>query len=155
MLELGCLYGEKMNEIVCNSDAYGCIGHSSSKFIHISKPILTSLTSKSLIPKSSILKSTLPIHFAIKVDKHSLLSVETFLLNQENIVLVHKLEFGFDFLVQGLFSNINDAESFFMMLLENFKILEIKKYYIIKTSIKLTEKDVMENSTLKSVRGIA
>jgi hypothetical protein len=124
MVELDILYGDKMGEIVCNSDACD----------YINRTTLRSISRNS--PNISTLKSTIPIHFAIKVDRRSIPSIEIFLLNEKSIVSVHKLEFGFDFLVQGLFLNIHDAESFFMMLLENFNILDIKKYYVLKSSVR-------------------
>jgi hypothetical protein len=70
------------------------------------------------------------VHFAVKVSKKHLSSVEGFLSKQKNICSFHRIEFGFDFLCEGNFSNCAEAEKFFILLFSNFKICEFEKFYV-------------------------
>lgn len=76
-----------------------------------------------------IIPENIHVYFALKTKPVSKDKVEKFLSIQKNIVL-HKLEFGFDFLCEGIFTDCADAESFFMTLFSNFRILKFDKYYI-------------------------
>ncbi|MBD3354799.1 winged helix-turn-helix transcriptional regulator [Candidatus Woesearchaeota archaeon] len=68
----------------------------------------------------------------IKVDREDKESLKEFLLKNQSINSVYKINNGYDFMLEGIFKQIKDMEEFLDNLEERFKILDKKAYFIIE-----------------------
>ena len=116
---------------------------------------LTTMSRKTTIPVSTIFdrlkvceegliqKHTSLLNFAklgfdaranitLKVGKEKREELKQFLMKNENVNSVYKINNGFDFLVEGVFKSIKDLEVFLELLEERFGVTEKSVYYIIE-----------------------
>ncbi len=70
-------------------------------------------------------------YIILRVSKQERTPVMEFLLRQEFVNSLYKINNGYDFLVEGIFRNIRDLELFTERLDEKFSIKEVKVYHIL------------------------
>src|SRR3989338_1204521 len=68
----------------------------------------------------------------VKVDRDVREESRKFLLNHHNINSVYKVSNGFDFLIEGIFRNVKDAEDFVDSLGGKFKLEQTQVYYVVE-----------------------
>jgi len=68
----------------------------------------------------------------LKVNKKDKSEMKNFLLKHKNINSALKINNGFDFLIEAIFTNIKEVEDFLELLEENFKIKSKQVFYIIE-----------------------
>lgn len=71
-------------------------------------------------------------HIMIKVDIEDRDDIKTFLLCQNSVNSLFKINNGYDFLIEGVFKHVKEMEDFLEILERKFKILERDTYYIIE-----------------------
>jgi len=79
----------------------------------------------------------------LKVHKNQRIELQKFLLKHESVNSMYKINNGYDFLVDGIFRHLKDAEDFVEILEDNFKIKSVKVFYIID---ELKEEEFMSNT---------
>jgi len=70
-------------------------------------------------------------YIILRVNKSQRAAIHDFLLRQEFVNSLYKINNGYDFLVEGLFHGMRDLEFFSERLDEKFDIKEMKIYHII------------------------
>ena len=111
-----------------------------SKKIHV--PVSTLYDKLRAFQKGLIQKHTTLIDFKqlgfhtkanimVKVNKTDRDSAKMFLEKHQLVNSVYKVNNGFDFLIEGVFKHVKDAEDFIEKLEEKFTIEDKKTYYII------------------------
>jgi DNA-binding Lrp family transcriptional regulator len=114
---------------------------------------LTSISKKTKIPISTIfdkikqneyiVKYTSIIDFSklgyytraniiIKVDREDKDRFKEYLIKNENINSVFKINNGFDFMFEAIFKQITDLETFYENLEKRFKIIDSKSFFLIE-----------------------
>ena len=68
----------------------------------------------------------------LKVDKNSRDSVKEYLLKNQHVNSVYRINNGWDFMVEAIFKNINDVEDFFESIENKHHILEKQYFYVIE-----------------------
>jgi len=68
---------------------------------------------------------------ALKVKRDERDDIQDFLMKHQNVNSLYKINNGFDFMVEGIFKHIKDAEDFTEKLEERYKIKSKQVYYII------------------------
>ncbi len=68
----------------------------------------------------------------VKVDRGAREEARKFLLNHHNVNSVYKVSNGFDFLIEGIFRNVKDAEDFVDVLGGKFKLEQTQVYYVVE-----------------------
>lgn len=66
----------------------------------------------------------------LKVDRDDKESMKEFLSKHQDINSVYKINNGFDFMIEGIFKQINDSEAFIDQLEKRFKLLDHKMFFI-------------------------
>jgi DNA-binding Lrp family transcriptional regulator len=125
-----------------------------SHFRNDARASLTSLSRKTSVPVSTlfdklkkfegglILKHTslvdfqklgfdLRVNVVLKVDKDDKSKVEELLMKHERINSVFRINNGYDFLVEGIFTNMKDFQSF-SDIIERFRIKEKQEFYVLE-----------------------
>ncbi len=74
-------------------------------------------------------------HISLKANREDKEALREFLSKHESVNSLYKINNGFDFMIEGIFKQINDMESFLEMLESKFKI-EGKQYYFIIEDLK-------------------
>ena len=112
-----------------------------SKKIHM--PVSTIFEKIKKHEKTFIKKHTTLIDFSkigytaraqitLKVDKRSKEEISRYLLHHPSINSVYKITNGYDFLLEGIFSNMLGIEEFIETLEDKFKIKQKHVYYVIE-----------------------
>lgn len=70
-------------------------------------------------------------YIILRVNKSERSEILEFLLRQEFVNSLYKINNGYDFLVEGIFRGIRDLESFTERLDEKFDVREIKIYHVL------------------------
>ena len=78
-----------------------------------------------------VLGFSLSIRILIKVHKNSKDQLSLYLRKQGNINSVYKINNGYDFMIEGIFRNLNDAENFFEELETRHRILKKEVFYVV------------------------
>ncbi len=68
---------------------------------------------------------------SMKVDKDCRDDIKAFLMADQNVNSLYKINNGYDYMIEVVFRNLKDLEEFIDRLEERFRILEYKVYYII------------------------
>ena len=71
-------------------------------------------------------------NITLRVDKDKREDLKQFLMKNESVNSVYKINNGYDFLIEGVFRNIKDLEVFLELLEERFGVTEKQVYYIIE-----------------------
>jgi DNA-binding Lrp family transcriptional regulator len=74
-------------------------------------------------------------NISLKVNREDKEALMEFLSKHEAVNSLYKINNGFDFMLEGIFRQINDMEAFLDMLEQRFKI-EGKQYYFIIEDLK-------------------
>ena len=72
------------------------------------------------------------VNIMLKVDRTIREEAKKFLQNHHNVNSVYKISNGFDFLIEGIFKNVKDAEDFVDSLGGQFKVEQTQVYYVIE-----------------------
>jgi DNA-binding Lrp family transcriptional regulator len=70
------------------------------------------------------------INIMVKVSPSFRKEFKTHLLNHENVNNLYKINNGFDFLIEGVFKSVQEAESFIDNIEENFEFRKLEVYYV-------------------------
>ena len=68
----------------------------------------------------------------LRVDREDKEALKEFLIMNQSVNSVYKINNGFDFMVEGIFKQIKDMEEFIEAVEERFKITEKKSFFIIE-----------------------
>lgn len=79
----------------------------------------------------------------LKVCKNDKIDLKEHLTKHQNVNSVYKINNGFDFLIEGIFKNLNELEDFLERIDEKFKIKTKQVFYIIED---IKREDFMSNS---------
>lgn len=71
-------------------------------------------------------------NITIKVDIEDRDAVRTYLLSQNNVNSLYKINNGYDFLIEGVFKHVKEMEDFMEALERKHKVLDKNVYYIIE-----------------------
>jgi len=71
------------------------------------------------------------VNILIKVDKDKKEPCQEFLLKNQSTNSVFKINNGYDFLIEAIFSSIRDFEEFKEVIEDRFNIEEMSSYYVI------------------------
>lgn len=71
-------------------------------------------------------------NITLKVDRDDKEQLKEYLMKNQFVNSVYKINNGFDFMVEGIFKQINDLEIFIDELEKRFKILDKKYFFIIE-----------------------
>jgi len=71
-------------------------------------------------------------NFAIKCAREDREKLSNFLVNHENINSLHRVNYGFDFLAEGIFRNIKESQQFGEQLEKEYQIDQILLFNIIE-----------------------
>ncbi len=75
---------------------------------------------------------TCKAYIILRINKTQRPNILDFLLRQESVNSIYKINNGYDFLVEGIFCGIRDLEIFIERLDERFDIRETKVYHVIE-----------------------
>jgi Lrp/AsnC family transcriptional regulator, regulator for asnA, asnC and gidA len=70
-------------------------------------------------------------NLVLKVDRDEREKIKEYLMKNPQINSVYKINNGYDFLIEGIFTHVKDLEDFTETIESKFKIKEKKVYYII------------------------
>jgi DNA-binding Lrp family transcriptional regulator len=84
-------------------------------------------------------------NISIKVDRNDRDGLRDYLVKNQYVNSVYKINNGFDFMFEGIFKEIKEMEDFVELLETKFKILEHKSYFIIED---IKREDFMSNPNL-------
>jgi DNA-binding Lrp family transcriptional regulator len=124
-----------------------------SHFRNDARASLTSLSKKTSVPVSTLfdklrkfetdvikrhtslidfqkLGYDLRVNLMLKIDKEDKPKIEEFLLKNERVNSIFKINNGYDLLVEGIFTNMKDFQ-LFTDLIDRFKILGKQEFYIL------------------------
>jgi Lrp/AsnC family transcriptional regulator, regulator for asnA, asnC and gidA len=65
------------------------------------------------------------------VDRQERQKIEEYLMKHMNVNSLFKINNGYDYLIEGIFSNIKDVDDFVNSLQDKFKILEQKTFFVL------------------------
>ncbi len=68
----------------------------------------------------------------IRINKEQREQLKDYLTKSFNVNSVYKVNNGYDFIIEVVFKNMQEQESFIETLEENFNILELKTFFIIE-----------------------
>ena len=71
-------------------------------------------------------------NITLKVDREDKETLKEFLIKNQSINSVYKINNGFDFMVEGIFRQIKDMEDFIDKLEDRFKIQDKRFFFIIE-----------------------
>ncbi|PLW80016.1 hypothetical protein C0585_04985 [Candidatus Woesearchaeota archaeon] len=71
-------------------------------------------------------------NISIKVDREDKEELKKFLLKNNHVNSLYRINDNFDFLIEGIFIHISDMEEFIDMMESRFKIIEKKTQYILE-----------------------
>jgi len=75
---------------------------------------------------------TCKAYIILRINKTQRPNILDFLLRQESVNSIYKINNGYDFLVEGIFRGIRDLETFIERIDERFDIRETKVYHVIE-----------------------
>ena len=87
------------------------------------------------------------VHIAVKVKKCQREEIKEYLVRQQNINSVYKINNGYDFLIECVFRHVKDVEEFLDRFEQKFKVYDKSVFYIIEEIIRekfMTDKKHME-----------
>ena len=70
-------------------------------------------------------------NIVLKVDREKRELLKEFLVKNNNVNSLYKINNGFDFMIEGVFKNLKELEDFFEALEIKFKVKTKQVYYII------------------------
>ena len=71
-------------------------------------------------------------NITLKVDREDKEALKEFLIKNQSVNSVYKINNGFDFMIEGVFKQIKDMEDFLDDLEDRFKIVDKKSFFIIE-----------------------
>lgn len=81
----------------------------------------------------------------IRVDREDKEALKEFIVKNQSINSVYKINNGFDFMIEGIFKQIKDVEDFIESLENKFKIIDKKEFFIVED---LKREEFMSNPNL-------
>ena len=85
------------------------------------------------------------VNVAIKCDRSDRDALKSFLVCNENVNSVYKINNGYDYMIEGIFVHIKDLDEFFQRLEDKFKIQDKQIYYVVD---ELKREEFMSNPEL-------
>lgn len=71
-------------------------------------------------------------NITIKVERDDKDNLKEFLMKHHSVNSVYKINNGFDFMIEGIFKQINDLEEFIELLESKFQIKDHKTFFVIE-----------------------
>ena len=71
-------------------------------------------------------------NITLRVDREDKEALREYLLKNQSVNSVYKINNGFDFMIEGVFRQIKDMEDFIENLEKRFKIIDKKSFFIIE-----------------------
>ena len=76
------------------------------------------------------------VNFAVKAKKDSREELQEFLMQNKNVNSLSRINYGFDFLFEGIFKNFSESENFIDEIEKKFGFEEIRKFHVVEELMK-------------------